>query len=271
MSQPAKELYPLAGKSDKLEKSIIGIGDIGIGSGEPTVIADFCAIESREKFFTAAVSLKEAGAEVLRYELQLSPYSSQGLEDLSLEMLAEVKEETGLLIATEVMDIRQVESIAEYVDILQIGSQNMQNYPLLREVGNYNLPVILKRGMSATIREWLLAAEYILDAGNQDVILCEQGIKCFQQYTENLLDISAVPIIRQLSHLPVIIDPSQAAGRSDLIIPLAKAGLAAGVDGVMVEVHFETDETFCTRDQSLTLSQFEDLVEVIGANRNVLS
>ncbi|MBM7622592.1 3-deoxy-7-phosphoheptulonate synthase [Sporohalobacter salinus] len=274
MSQSAEDLYPLAGKSEELEKSIIEIEDVEIGGRDPTIIVSSYHIEDEEQLLTFATALKSTGAKILLggvYKPQVSPYFNQEVDDSKLKILTKVKEKIGLLRIVEVMDVRQVESIAEYADVFKIGSQDMQNYPLLQEVGKYNLPVILSRGMSATIREWLLAAEYILNAGNQNVILCEKGVKGFQQHTENIFDISVVPIIRQLSHLPIIIDPGQAAGRSDLVAPLAKAGLAAGADGVMMEIHSEANKLFYNKEQSLLLSQFEELIDDIGVNKNVLS
>ncbi|SJZ32142.1 3-deoxy-7-phosphoheptulonate synthase [Selenihalanaerobacter shriftii] len=263
MSQLARDLYPLAGRKEELSKSIVEIDRVKIGAGKPVIMAGPCAVEDREQIFTTARTVKESGGEILRggvFKPRTSPYSFQGLGKEGLELLAEVKEETGLLIVTEVMDVRDIDLVAEYADILQIGSRNMQHYPLLREVGKVDMPVLLKRGMTATIKEWLLAAEYILRNGNQQVILCERGIRGFQEYTRNILDISAVPVVRQLSHLPIIIDPSHATGHSELVTPLAKAGVIAGADGVMVEVHPNPEQALCDGEQSLDLPTFQKLV-----------
>jgi 3-deoxy-7-phosphoheptulonate synthase len=262
MSKAARELYPLAGKRQGREKSIVEIGKVQVGTGKPVIIAGPCAVESREQLLVTARADKAAGGQILRggaYKPRTSPYSFQGLGKEGLELLSEVKEATGLLVVTEVMDVREIELIAKHADILQIGSRNMRNYPLLREIGKSRKPVLLKRGMNATIKEWLLAAEYILEAGNKQIILCERGVRGFQDYTRNILDISAVPVIRHLSHLPIIIDPSHATGRRQLVAPLAKAGVIAGADGIMVEVHPEPEEALCDGEQSLTLADFKDL------------
>ena len=207
-----------------------------------------CAVENREQLLEIAYMVKETGVRILRggaYKPRTSPYSFQGLEEKGLKYLAEAREKTGLLIVTEVMDTRKVELVAAYADILQIGARNMQNFPLLKEVAKYQLPVVLKRGISATLDEWMMAAEYIMLHGNQQVVLCERGIRSFDTtYSRNVLDLAVVPILKKLTHLPVIVDPSHGTGKWDLVTPLAKAALAVGADGLLIEVHHRPEEAF---------------------------
>lgn len=245
--------------------TLIQVGEAIIG-GEypPLIIAGPCAVEGRDSMLELAKRLKSAGAQCLRggaFKPRTSPYSFQGLKEEGLKILAEAKELTGLPIVSEVMSPEDVHMVGEYVDILQIGSRNMQNFPLLAAVGKSTKPVLLKRGLAATIQEWLFAAEYILAEGNGQVILCERGIRTFETATRNTLDISAVPLVKQFSHLPVIVDPSHASGKWQLISPLAAASIAAGAHGVMVEVHPNPREALSDGEQSLTIEHFTQLVQ----------
>ncbi|MCL5291523.1 MAG: 3-deoxy-7-phosphoheptulonate synthase [Actinobacteria bacterium] len=255
--------YKFVSREFKDEDTIINVGGIKIGEGYFTVMAGPCSVESEEQVLTTARMVKEAGAAILRggaFKPRTSPYAFQGLGRQGLEILAAAREETGLPIVTEVVDVRDVELVAEYADILQIGARNMQNFLLLTEVGRTDKPVLLKRGFSATIEEALMAAEYIVKAGDSKIILCERGIRTFETYTRNTLDISSVPLIKQLSHLPVIVDPSHASGKRDLIAPLTMAGLAAGADGAIIEVHPNPEEASCDGQQSLAFEQFDSLM-----------
>lgn len=256
--------FKLAGREFHPDKTVIRIGDLSIGDAKLVVMAGPCAIEDEEQLIQAAEAVKKAGARVLRagaFKPRTSPYSFQGLEQQGLQFLNRVREKTGLLIVTEVMDQFTVEEVAECADIIQVGARNMQNYYLLRELGRIRKPVLLKRGLSATIEEWLMAAEYILSGGNYDVILCERGIRTFEPYTRNTLDLSAVPLVKQLSHLPVIVDPSHGTGLSGLVPAMSKAALAAGADGLMIEVHPNPQEALSDGPQSLTPAQFQTLMK----------
>jgi len=232
----------------------------------PFVIAGPCAVESPEQLFNTAKAVKEAGARFLRggaYKPRTSPYSFQGLGKKGLELLAEAGKVFNLKIVTEVMDTREVELVAKYADILQIGSRNMQNFALLKEVGKSGYPVLLKRGMSATVEEWLYAADYIRAEGNGNIILCERGIRTFSDHTRYTLDLSVVPYIKKHSDLPIVVDPSHATGDSSLVIPMARAALAAGCDGLMLEVHPRPEKALCDGPQSLTLEQFKEFMAEI--------
>ena len=246
----------------------VRVGEFEIGGDRTVVIAGPCAVESREQILAAAISVKEAGADMLRggaYKPRTSPYSFQGLKEEGLRLLAEAREVTGLPVVTEVMDTATLELVARYADVLQVGSRSMQNFSLLKEVGRSEKPVLLKRGLSATIEEWLLAAEYILSEGNPHVVLCERGIRTFETSTRNTLDISAIPLVKRLTHLPIIVDPSHSAGRRDLVRDLARAAVAVGADGLMVEVHPRPEEALSDGAQSLTCEEFQDLAwEVRG-------
>lgn len=244
--------------------TVIDVGGVKIGGPNPVVMAGPCAVESREQLLEAARIVKQAGAQILRggaFKPRTSPYSFQGLEKIGLEYLAEVRELTGLKIVTEVMDPGSVELVAGYADILQIGARNMQNFTLLREVGRTRKPVLLKRGISATIEEWLSAAEYILNEGNFQVALCERGIRTFETYTRNTLDLAAVAVAKQLSHLPVLVDPSHGTGRWELVRPMALAALAAGADGLIIEVHPNPAEALSDGPQSLKPENFSELMQ----------
>lgn len=258
--------FKLASRNFKSENTVITVGDIKIGGDAIHVMAGPCAVEGKEQLMESAFRVKEAGATLLRggaFKPRTSPYSFQGLEEKGLEMLAEAREATGLYIVTEVMDARTLPLVAQYADILQIGARNMQNFFLLREVATVGKPVLLKRGPSATIEEWLMAAEYIISGGNQQVILCERGIRSFETYTRNTLDLTAVPILKHLSHLPVIVDPSHAIGKWRYVPPMARAAIAAGADGLLVEVHPNPSEALCDGPQSLTPENFQLLMEEV--------
>lgn len=255
--------FKLASREFKPEKTEVKINGKSFGQKRIILIAGPCAVESREQILETAIRVKEAGASILRggaFKPRTSPYSFQGLKEKGLEFLADAKEKTGLAIITEVMSPEQVSLVAEVADILQIGARNMQNYALLEAVGKNPTPVLLKRGMMATLEELLMAAEYILSNGNSNVILCERGIRTFERYTRNTLDMSAVPLLTKLSHLPVCLDPSHATGVRDLVLPLSKAAVAAGVDGLIIEVHPNPEKALSDGAQSLNFDEFSILV-----------
>ncbi|ABY92714.1 3-deoxy-7-phosphoheptulonate synthase [Thermoanaerobacter sp. X514] len=263
---PIVEPYKLASRIFKPEPTIVEVEDVKIGGNNIVIMAGPCAVESREQLFESAMAVKKAGAQFLRggaFKPRTSPYSFQGLEEEGLKMLKEAKELIGLKIVTEVMDVHSVELVAQYADVLQIGARNMQNFPLLKAVGRINKPVLLKRGLAATLEEWLSAAEYILSEGNKDVILCERGIRTFETYTRNTLDLSAVPAIKKLSHLPIVVDPSHGTGKWHLVAPMAKAAIAAGADGLIIEVHPDPKNALSDGAQSLTPENFETLCQDI--------
>lgn len=260
---PILKPYKLVGRELKKDNTVINVRGVPVGGGELVIMAGPCAVESREQLLEAARAVKKAGAQILRggaFKPRSSPYSFQGLEEEGLIMLAEAREETGMPVVTEAVDTRDVELVARYADVIQVGARNMQNFRLLREVGQAGLPVLLKRGLSATIEEWLMAAEYIIAAGNQDIILCERGIRTYETATRNTLDLSAIPMVKELSHLPIIVDPSHATGIWKLVAPLAKGAVAAGADGLMIEVHPDPPRALCDGPQSLTPVNFEELV-----------
>jgi 3-deoxy-7-phosphoheptulonate synthase len=244
--------------------SIVWVRDVAIGGSRVVVIAGPCTVETREQTLSSARAVKSAGAQILRggaFKPRTSPYSFQGLEEDGLKILAEARAETGMPLVTEAMDGHQLELVMEYADMVQVGARNMQNYPLLREVGRSGHPVLLKRGPSATIEELLLAAEYIMAEGNANVVLCERGIRTFETYTRFTLDITAVPVLKTLSHLPVIVDPCHGPGKSRFVIPMARAGVAAGADGLIVEVHPEPDHALCDGPQLLSFDKFGLLMQ----------
>lgn len=260
---PILKPYKLASRDFKKKNTVVRVGDRAIGGGTFTIMAGPCAVESLEQTLECARRVRKAGAHVLRggaYKPRTSPYSFQGLGPKGLEILAQARRETGLPIITEVMAVEDVARVAEVADILQIGARNMQNFNLLDAMGRQEKPVLLKRGLSSTIEEWLLCAEYILSRGNPNVILCERGIRTFEKATRNTLDIAAVPVVRSLSHLPIIIDPSHATGIREFVPPLARAAVAAGADGVLIEVHPHPEKALCDGPQSLTPEMFEKLV-----------
>lgn len=259
--------YKLASRDFKKEDSIIEIKpDIKIGANEVIVIAGPCAIESRETLKETAIKVKNSGAKILRggaFKPRTSPYAFQGMGEEALKYLRETADELDMAVVSEVMEISQIPLLLDYVDILQVGARNMQNFNLLKELGHINKAVLLKRGLSATIKEWLMSAEYLLAGGNNNVILCERGIRTFENSTRSTFDISAIPIIKSLSHLPIIADPSHAIGIRDKIAPLARAAIAAGADGLIVEVHCDPDNAKCDGAQSLYPEQFDRLMKEI--------
>lgn len=254
----------IARRQDKSsKKTIVHVGDVGIGGPQLVVIAGPCAIEGFDQLLSAAEEVKQQGAKILRggaYKPRTSPYSFRGKGETGLEILAEVKKRTGMPVVTEVMDARDLDKIMDVADMLQIGSRNMQNFTLLSEVGKAKVPVLLKRGLAATMEEWLLAAEYILAEGNKNVVLCERGIRTFESYTRNTVDIAAIPAMKELTHLPILLDPSHGTGKWSLVKPVALAGVAAGADGIMVEVHPNPEEAMSDGDQSLNFVHFEQLM-----------
>ncbi|MCX7927960.1 MAG: 3-deoxy-7-phosphoheptulonate synthase [Candidatus Omnitrophica bacterium] len=262
---PVLAPYKLVSREFKPENSVINVGKgVKIGSREIVIMAGPCAVENKDLLFEIASAVKKAGAQVLRggaFKPRTSPYSFQGIGEEGLKWLKEVGETLQLVTVSEVMDPRDVDLVARYVDILQIGARNMQNFSLLKEVGATQKPVLLKRGLSSTIKELLMSAEYILSAGNFNVLLCERGIRTFEDFSRNTLDITAVPAVKQLSHLPIIVDPSHAAGKWGLVAALARAGVAAGCDGLMIEVHSKPEEAFSDGAQSLVPENFSSLMQ----------
>ena len=257
------EPYKLASRTFKPEPTVVAIGDVRIGGDEVVVIAGPCSAETEEQVEAAAAALASAGAKMLRggaFKPRSSPYSFQGLGEKGLELLRSAADRHHLKLVSEVMDVSQIELVARYADMLQVGARNMQNFTLLRELGRSRTPVLLKRGISATIEEWLLSAEYLLSGGNTDVVLCERGIRTFERYTRNTLDISAVPVIHKLSHLPIVVDPSHGIGLRDKVAPMARAAVAAGADGLLIEVHPDPDHALSDGAQSLFPAQFERLM-----------
>jgi 3-deoxy-7-phosphoheptulonate synthase len=257
--------YKLAGRSFRPEGTVVRLANgIGIGGNEVVVMAGPCSVESREQLFSTAESVAKAGAKILRggaFKPRSSPYSFQGHGEEALKLLREAGEKYGLLVISEVMEISQIPLMLPYVDILQVGARNMQNFNLLRELGKVRKPVLLKRGIAATLEEVLLSAEYIMAGGNYDVILCERGIRTFETYTRNTMDISAIPIIHKLSHLPMTADPSHGTGRRDKVAPMARASVAAGADALLIEVHCTPDQAWSDGAQSLFPDQFAKLME----------
>lgn len=256
------ESYKLANKKFHPEPTVVNVGNVTIGGGTLVIMSGPCAIESKEQLLNTAHAIKKAGAQILRggaYKPRTSPYAFQGLEEEGLRFMKEAREETGLPVICEVTSLNAIEAAVQYVDMLQIGARNMQNFYLLKEAGKTGLPVLLKRGLSATIDEWLNAAEYIIAEGNPNVVLCERGIRTFETATRNTLDISAVPVIKEKSHLPIIVDPSHASGVRTYVKPLSLGAIAAGADGLMIETHPNPSCALSDGPQSLTFTQFEEL------------
>ncbi len=256
--------YKLASRDFKPEGTLINVKGRIIGGKRIQVIAGPCAVENKTLITTIAEKVKEAGASFIRggaFKPRTSPYSFQGLGEEGLKYLAEAREITGLPVVTELMDPRDIDVMVKYADIIQIGARNMQNFRLLLEVGSVRKPVLLKRGLSATVKEWLMSAEYIMSRGNHEVILCERGIRTFETATRNTLDLSAVPLLKQLTHLPVVVDPSHGVGKWDLVSPMAKAAVAAGADGLLIEVHTNPEEAMSDGEQSLKTEAFRQLME----------
>jgi 3-deoxy-7-phosphoheptulonate synthase len=257
------EPYKLASKTFKQEGTIVSVGDVRIGGDEVIVMAGPCSAESEPQVRAAAAAVKRAGAKIFRggaFKPRSSPYSFQGLGEEGLRLLRDAADAENLKLITEVMDLSQIEVIDKYTDIFQLGARNMQNFTLLRELGHARKPVLIKRGISATIEEWLLSAEYVLSGGNNDVILCERGIRTFETATRNTFDISAIPVIKKLSHLPIVADPSHGAGRRDMVTPMARAAVAAGADGLIIEVHCDPDHALSDGAQSMFPAQFDRLM-----------
>ena len=257
------EPYKLASRTFKPDRSTVSFDEFRLGGDEVIVMAGPCSVETDEQIATAAAAVKKAGAKILRggaFKPRSSPYSFQGLGEVGLRMMRAAADAEGLKVVSEVMDVSQIELVARYADILQVGARNMQNYTLLRELGRTRTPVLLKRGIAATIEEWLLSAEYVLSGGNMDVILCERGIRTFESYTRNTLDISAIPVIQKLSHLPIIADPSHGTGLRDKVTPMARAAIAAGADGLMIEVHPDPDNALSDGAQTIFPPQFDRLM-----------
>jgi 3-deoxy-7-phosphoheptulonate synthase len=262
--RPFSKPYRLVSREFRKGDTIVSVGDVQIGGKEVVIMAGPCAVESRKQLFDAASCVKDAGAKVLRggaFKPRSSPYSFQGLKQEGLKLLAEAREEFGLKIVTEVLTPEDVDLVSSYTDILQVGARNMQNFSLLERIGQGSKPVLLKRGMMATIEELLMSAEYIVSGGNPNVILCERGIRTFEKYTRYTLDISAVPVLKELSHLPVVVDPSHAAGDSRYVEALSLAAVASGADGILVEVHPCPQDALCDGKQSLTVESFRCMVD----------
>lgn len=267
------EPYKKASRKFHPEASVIDVGGVKIGGNKITLIAGPCSVESEEQIVTIAKQVKHHRAQLLRggaYKPRTSPYSFQGMGLDGLALLEKAKAETGMPIVTEIMSPNLVETFVERVDLIQVGARNMQNFDLLKELGHTNKPILLKRGLSATIEEWLMSAEYVMAGGNENVILCERGIRTFETYTRNTLDLSAIPVVKRLSHLPVIVDPSHAAGMSWMVEPLSLAATAVGADGLIIEVHNKPECALCDGQQSITPDEFCNLVNKIAPVANVI-
>ena len=265
--------YKLITRDLRPEKTVVRVGDAAIGNRELAIIAGPCAIESREQAFAVAEVVRRSGAKFFRggaVKPRTSPYSFQGLGEEGWKIMTEVREKFGLKIVAEALDENAVDLVEQHADMIQIGARNMQNFSLLRRAGRSKLPVLLKRGMAAMLDEWLLAAEYIMAEGNYQVVLCERGVRTFAQHTRNTLDLAAVPAVRRISHLPVIVDPSHGTGKSFMVTPLARAGVAVGADGLMIEVHDQPERALSDGAQALNLEQYEQLVREVHAMRSVL-
>jgi 3-deoxy-7-phosphoheptulonate synthase len=266
--------YKLVTLDLRAEKTIVRVGDAEIGGEELAIIAGPCAVESRNQAFAVAEAVRRSGARFFRggaFKPRTSPYAFQGLGEEGLKILAEIRDAYGLKIVTEALDESGVDLVERYGDVIQIGARSMQNFTLLRRVGKSRLPVLLKRGLSATLDEWLLAAEYIMSEGNYQVVLCERGIRTFAQHTRNTLDLAAIPAVRRISHLPVLVDPSHGTGKNYMVTPLARAGVAVGADGLIVEVHDQPDQALSDGAQALTLEQYEQLVSEVRAIHEVIA
>jgi len=266
--------YKLISLDLRPEKTIVRVGDATIGGDDLAIIAGPCAIESRAQAFAIAEAVRRSGARFFRggaYKPRTSPYAFQGLGEEGLRILADVREAYGLKIVTEALDEAGVDLVEKYGDVIQIGARNMQNFSLLRRAGKAKLPILLKRGLSATLDEWLLAAEYVMAEGNYQVVLCERGIRTFAQHTRNTMDLAAIPAVRRVSHLPVIVDPSHGTGKNYMVTPLARAGVAVGADGLIVEVHDQPDHALSDGAQALTLPQYEQLVSEVRSIHEVIT
>ena len=266
--------YKLISLDLRPEKTIVRVGDATIGGDELAIIAGPCAIESRAQAFAIAEAVRRSGARFFRggaYKPRTSPYAFQGLGEEGLRILADIREAYGLKIVTEALDEAGVDLVERYGDMIQIGARNMQNFSLLRRAGKAKLPVLLKRGLSATLDEWLLAAEYVMAEGNYQIVLCERGIRTFAQHTRNTMDLAAIPAVRRISHLPVIVDPSHGTGKNFMVTPLARAGVAVGADGLIVEVHDQPEHALSDGAQALTLEQYEQMVSEVRSIYEVIA
>ncbi|HVF88204.1 MAG TPA: 3-deoxy-7-phosphoheptulonate synthase, partial [Pyrinomonadaceae bacterium] len=266
--------YKLISLDLRPEKTVVRVGDARIGGDELAIIAGPCAIESRAQTLAVAESVRRSGARFFRggaYKPRTSPYAFQGLGEEGLKILAEVRDTYGLKIVTEAMDEHGLDAVERYADVIQIGARNMQNFSLLKHAGRARLPILLKRGLAATLDEWLLAAEYVMSEGNYNVILCERGIRTFAQHTRNTLDLAVIPAVRRLSHLPVIVDPSHGTGKNYMVTPLARAGVAVGADGLIIEVHDQPERALCDGAQALTIEQYDQLVNEVRAIHEVIT
>lgn len=275
---PIMKPYKLVSRELKTDNTVVMVGDLPIGGEELIIMAGPCAVEDGKQVMDIALAVKKAGAQILRggaYKPRSSPYAFQGLEEEGLILLAEARAATGLKIVTEAVDTRDVEVVAKYADVIQIGARNMQNFRLLKEAGQSGRPILLKRGLSATIEEWLMAAEYIISTGNTNIILCERGIRSYETATRNTLDLSAIPVVKEVSHLPIIVDPSHATGISRLVLPMSKGALAVGADGLLIEVHPDPSRALCDGPQSLNPEEFIQLMKALrpfaqAAGRTIL-
>ena len=266
--------YKLVTLDLRPDKTVVRVGDATIGGSELAIIAGPCAIESREQAFAVAKTVQKSGARFFRggvWKPRTSPYTFQGLGDKALQIMTEIRDTFGVKIVTEAVEESHVDLIEKYGDVIQIGARNMQNFSLLKRAGRSKVPVLLKRGMAATLEEWLLAAEYIMAEGNYNVILCERGVRTFAQHTRNTLDLAAVPAIRRISHLPIIVDPSHGTGTAYMVTPLARAGIAVGADGLMIEVHNRPELALSDSAQALTPAEYAQLIEEVHAIRNVMA
>jgi 3-deoxy-7-phosphoheptulonate synthase len=266
--------YKLISLDLRPEKTIVRVGDATIGGDELAIIAGPCAIESRTQAFAIAEAVRRSGARFFRggaYKPRTSPYAFQGLGEEGLRILADIREAYGLKIVTEALDEPGVDLVERYGDMIQIGARNMQNFSLLRRAGRAKLPILLKRGLSATLDEWLLAAEYIMAEGNYQIVLCERGIRTFAQHTRNTMDLAAIPAVRRISHLPVIVDPSHGTGKNFMVTPLARAGVAVGADGLIIEVHDQPEHALSDGAQALTLDQYEQMVSEVRSIYEVIA
>ena len=262
-----QEQFKKANRLFKPENSIIKVGNTEVGGKKLAIMAGPCSVETREQIVGIAQAVKKSGATCLRggaFKPRTSPYSFQGLELDGLKLLLEAKKETGLPIVTEIMSTKYIDEFVENVDLIQVGARNMQNFDLLKELGKVNKPILLKRGLSATVEEWLMSAEYIMAGGNENVILCERGVRTFETFTRNTLDLSAIPVVKKLSHLPIIIDPSHAGGKWWLVEPMAKAAISAGADGLMIEVHNDPENAWCDGAQSIKPEVFDNLMKKVS-------
>ena len=262
-----QEQFKKANRLFKPENSVIKVGNTEVGGKKLAIMAGPCSVETREQIVGIAQAVKKSGATCLRggaFKPRTSPYSFQGLELDGLKLLLEAKKETGLPIVTEIMSTKYIDEFVENVDLIQVGARNMQNFDLLKELGKVNKPILLKRGLSATVEEWLMSAEYIMAGGNENVILCERGVRTFETFTRNTLDLSAIPVVKKLSHLPIIIDPSHAGGKWWLVEPMAKAAISAGADGLMIEVHNDPENAWCDGAQSIKPEVFDNLMNKVS-------